>query len=125
MLRKITVGMDRKTVAQLTGGDPLPRIAGSMPDGTVLRIDEVGLFEPGTYTFYWIGGILTGTIIWWFNPANMPIFGTTYWFQYQNDLLARWGQRDDFLPNVKGDIVIRQNPNSDTAPKENSTIPEK
>jgi hypothetical protein len=102
-LALIEINAQRSDVIRNIGMPSNVRGATTLENGSTLQIDEYKVYSKGASWFAVAFCPLTLTLSCWV-PA--PRFEETYWVQYVNGRVFKWGKAGDWQANVTSDITI-------------------
>jgi hypothetical protein len=105
-LSRIAISAERSAVILAIGDPDAVRGAKKLESGSTLQVDEYRLYGKGVGWFDLALCPFTITLTCWL-PA--PRFEpTSYWVQYIDGKVDKWGRAGDWTPDLTQDITIRQ-----------------
>jgi len=94
-LGQLSQGMDRSAVVSTLGKPQEVPVLGEQVNDTAIQVDEYDLFQKHAALWDVILGPITLTLTWWYpSPRHM----NSYWVQYLDGKLARWGKAQSWKP---------------------------
>jgi len=101
-LDRLSAGMERSAVISTLGEPKSTPVPGKPVNGATLQVDQYGLY--GGHSALWaaILGPFTLTWFWWVPPSTHL---NSYWVQYADGKLSRWGKANSWTPDAPQSVA--------------------
>lgn len=102
-LSKLSLDQDKQEVIRLIGNPSVVRGAKKLENGISMEVSEYRLYSKNAWWIDAVMGIPLLTMSWWIPFSEYR----SYWLQYENGKLAKWGKAGDWQPDVTVDATVR------------------